>query len=579
MVGFVLLLGWLCAESDAATVQTVWSTNYPIGRAGGMVLDGSGSMYVTGSSPTTNSYPATLTLKIDRHGQVLWQSLYQSATNVNTPAQLLLDAETNLYVLGYSWSEEGQTDSFLLKYNPEGELLWERHRGPPYSYEEQEYTFLFGSRHMALDPLGNLIVNRTSAGTNGHPVLRTTKYSSGGQELWTAENESTQPIHVGRAVIVEPGGTVSVTCTSSNVITRLYYDAEGSLLSNIVYRFRLPTPFTAQPLPGGKLLAINTDLCPGWGIALHGPDGNEQWFRHYQGKFSRSYQLDPVTAFDGEGNLYVGGDVCNNGLCLESTEFDTFLLKFDPAGNRVWGNSFPAYYQYRAQPVAIRFDAEGNLYVGTMFYLLKYDRNGNRLWAVSTGAERLANFEVAPDGDIYLAGSKSAIGGERWFLARFAQPSTTNLARLDFPLSSQALRPNGVLELSASASADEPISYRWRLWGKTFFPFGTNATNATLVLTNFLTGEYNVELITSGGSVFSPWARVSYLPRLTNITWLSETQVSFTLLGEANAYTIEASSNLLHWSALTNLSPCGSGTIILDSDPSVGSFFRVGRDN
>ena len=430
---------------------------------------------------------------------------------------------------------------------------------------------------MALDPLGNLIVNTTSPGTNGNPVIRTTKYSSSGQELWTAENESDQPIHVGRAVIIEPDGMVSVTCTSSNVITRLYYDTEGSFLSNIVYRFRVPAPFTARPLPGGKLLAINTDLCPGWGIALHGPDGNEQWFRHYQGRFSRDYQLDPVSAFDGETNFYVGGDVCNNGPCFEGTGFDTFLLKLDSSGNRIWGNSFPADYQDRAQPVVIRFDAERNLYVGTMFYLIKYDRNGNRLWAVSTGAERLANFEVAADGDIYLAGTKWAIGvGEAWFLARFAQPSITNLARLDFPLASHALRPNGLLELSASASGGEPIAYRWRFWGKTLVPV---ATNATLVRTNLPAGEYNVELITSGGSVFSPWARVSYLPRLTNITWLSENQVSFTLLGEANAYTIETSSNLMHWSALTNLSPCGQGTIILDADSSRGRFFRVGRDN
>lgn len=128
------VIGAIASRTHGVDLQTVWSTNYPMGRAASMALDAAGNMYVTGGSPTTNRYPGTLILKIDRQGQVLWQALYQSVTNGDTPVQLLLDAETNVYVLGYSWAENvGNTDSFLLKYSPEGVPLWQRSRGAPYT--------------------------------------------------------------------------------------------------------------------------------------------------------------------------------------------------------------------------------------------------------------------------------------------------------------------------------------------------------------------------------------------------------------------------------------------------------------
>lgn len=89
---------------------------------------------------------------------------------------------------------------------------------------------------MAWQPSGHLIVTGTALGTNGFPVIRTTKYTPGGQELWTAENEGAGPIHVNKAISLESNDGVSVTALSSNVAIRLYYDANGTLLSNIVYR-------------------------------------------------------------------------------------------------------------------------------------------------------------------------------------------------------------------------------------------------------------------------------------------------------------------------------------------------------
>jgi len=560
---------------DGASLQPVWSTNFQTGRAASMALDAAGNMYVTGGSPTTNQYPSTVTLKYDGLGRLIWQARYESITNIDTPVQLLLDTETNIYVLGYSWTEEGETDTFVIKYSPDGVPLWDRHRGARYFYS-YGYSFWFGTGYMVWDPSGHLVVTSTSLGTNNFPVIRTTKYTADGQEVWTAESEGADPVHVGKTVRLEPGGTVSVTGQSSNVLIRLYYDTAGTQLSNIVYRFRPNfTPTAWEPTSDGDLLVIGSDGCTGWGIGRYRVDGSEQWMRHYQGRYS-SYQLDPAWTVDKQGGFYVAGDVCNNGVCYEGTYFDTFVLKYDADGNRVWGNSFPAQIGNYAQPVVVKVDTEGNVYVGTMYYLIKCDANGNRLWAAVTGTERLANFELDANGDLYVAGSKSRNSSrEDFILARFRQPSTTNLATLNVPLLSQALQTNAVMFLSADATATEPVRYLWRYWGNFVAP---GATNATFARTNPAAGEYNVEMITSGGSTFSAWARVSYLPKIMNLTLLADGKISFTIVGERNAYTVEGSSDLSYWHTVTNVFFCGTDPVTNTINLGTAKFFRARRE-
>lgn len=278
----------------------------------------------------------------------------------------------------------------------------------------------------------------------------------------------------------------------------------------------------------------------------------------------------------------MAGSTCNGGYCVEATGYHTFLLKYDAAGNRVWGNSFPADIMDHSRTIAIKLDAEGNVYLGTMVYLIKYDSKGNRLWATRTGTERLANFELDSNGDIYLAGTTFGPGSrEDFLLTRFRQPSTTNLARLEVPLISQAHPIGGTMSLSAVVSAPEPVRYQWRLWGNSSPPVPRGATNAIFSQTLFYPGEYNVEMITSAGSTFSPWTKVSYQPMITNVTQLPDGKISFTIVTyeNRNPHLLEGSSDLLQWHVITNLYLCGNTPLATNTiNPETARFFRVTRD-
>ncbi len=223
--------------------------------------------------------------------------------------------------------------------------------------------------------------------------------------------------------------------------------------------------------------------------------------------------------------------------------------------------------------MVIKFDAAGNVYVGTRYILFKCDPQGNRLWAVPTGTARLANIELSADGrDIYVAGTGPDAGSERFLTARFRQTDDSSLPVLSAPLASQALPPGGVMNLSATAIAPDPVTYQWLRWGRFY------ANGSSLMRTNPLAAEYSLQMTTSAGATVSPWARVSYAPVLTNVTVFDDGQIAFSIDGEVNAYTIEASTNLMDWTAVTNIFVCSSGMISNVVVPNGWRFFRVSRD-
>jgi len=81
--------------------------------------DSSGNIYITGTTGR-NNYP-TFLLKYNPDGELLWQKTWSKNT-VNRGESLALDSSGNIYITGTT----GSYDVFLLKYNPDGELLWQK---------------------------------------------------------------------------------------------------------------------------------------------------------------------------------------------------------------------------------------------------------------------------------------------------------------------------------------------------------------------------------------------------------------------------------------------------------------------
>ncbi|MCG3164979.1 MAG: hypothetical protein POELPBGB_00739 [Bacteroidia bacterium] len=159
-------------------------------------------------------------------------------------------------------------------------------------------------------------------------------------------------------------------------------------------------------------------------------NGNRLWATYYGG-----IEVEQVTAIttDKIGNIYMTGYTnSNSGIAsggfqnVKSGEFDAFLVKFDPSGNRLWATYYGGLGEDNGYDVAT--DLSGNVVLTGITlsqyniasngfqntfggladaFVVKFDTNGNRLWATYYGgSEEDDGYSIATDtlGNIYLVG-------------------------------------------------------------------------------------------------------------------------------------------------------------------------------
>jgi hypothetical protein len=153
---------------------------------------------------------------------------------------------------------------------------------------------------------------------------------------------------------------------------------------------------------------------------------------------------------DANGNIYVAGGASSSldGNTYQG-EFDTFLMKYDPAGNKKWTRQTGS--SGGDSPNSAAMDSEGNIYItggtdgsfegysnagGNDIFLIKYDLNGNKQWVTQFGTvtdEQDPSVAVDPSGNIYVAGNTSGgldgnanLGSQDFFLVKF-DPSGNKL--------------------------------------------------------------------------------------------------------------------------------------------------------
>ena len=135
--------------------NTVWQKRYDNGKndyGRSITVDGSGNVYVTGSSSKTPSILSDyLTIKYDSNGETLWLKRYDYLDNDHGYC-VTVDGSGCVYVTGDSFNPHsfpGAYDFLTIKYNAGGNQIWQKR------YDGGDYD---GGRGIAVDSSGNVYV-------------------------------------------------------------------------------------------------------------------------------------------------------------------------------------------------------------------------------------------------------------------------------------------------------------------------------------------------------------------------------------------------------------------------------------
>lgn len=136
-----------------------------------LAIDAAGNVFVTGQSAGNGTNIDYATIKYNSSGAEQWVSRYNGpGNNEDAASSIVLDAEGNIYITGYSIGSGTGSDYAAIKYNSSGVQQWvQRYNGPAGGYD--------GANTILLDAAGNVYISGSSTGSGSGNDYATIKYS------------------------------------------------------------------------------------------------------------------------------------------------------------------------------------------------------------------------------------------------------------------------------------------------------------------------------------------------------------------------------------------------------------------
>ena len=194
-----------------AQVQQDWVQRYNgPGNSGdaatSIAVDGSGNVYVTGSSYGSGTDYDYCTIKYNSSGVQQWVQRYNGpGYGYDYAYSIAVDGSGNVYVTGRSIGSGTMADYATIKYNSSGVQQWvQRYNGPGNSND--------GANSIAVDGSGNVYVTGGSYGSGTDRDYATIKYNSSGVQQWVERyNGPGNSVDGATSIAVDGSGSVYVT--------------------------------------------------------------------------------------------------------------------------------------------------------------------------------------------------------------------------------------------------------------------------------------------------------------------------------------------------------------------------------
>jgi uncharacterized delta-60 repeat protein len=243
-----------------------WAKRYA-GDAGGfdgvcgLEIDGSGNIYVGGTSDSLGALYDYFLIKYDPSGELMWTKRYNGPGNDGDMAQaMIMDRDENLYIAGWSVGDGTQVDFAAIKYTTSGKREWAARWDDPAGSSEE-------ANDIAVDGDGNVFVAGYSPGAGTDNDFTVVKYNMAGEQQW---------------FITFDGGE-----NESDKADRIALDDHGDI-------------YLAGTINNEKELAI----------VKYNSEGIKQWAESYQ-YFDYLHNTSKLIV-DSAGHIYLGGT--SNGI-------------------------------------------------------------------------------------------------------------------------------------------------------------------------------------------------------------------------------------------------------------------------
>jgi hypothetical protein len=377
---------FLTIRYDAAGTQ-VWTARFDGGmhdEPTAIALDHEGNVFVTGGSLSATSFDI-LTVKYGRDGKQAWAVRFDGPDGGDdAPAGIVLDGSGSAFVAGTSWDLEGTgSDYVVVKYDASGREIWTASWDGPDGLEDR-------ASGVALDASGNIAVTGLSLDASGDLAIATMALDGIGKAVWTDRipawpaMSQLAGLEGWPAVAADAAGGVYITGTASDgdscfQLTVLRDPAGVEVWSHTI----------AEPAPpiGGLMGAIA--LAPDGHVLVavpggpksalldYGPGGDLSWSKEIP---SDSRGATACLALDADGAPRVAVPV-EGGIAIQA---------FDRSGNVTWREVRPCALEPCPDiPFGIAVDPEGGVLVlasSTLphanedYLTSKYGPTGDLLW-------------------------------------------------------------------------------------------------------------------------------------------------------------------------------------------------------
>jgi uncharacterized delta-60 repeat protein len=384
-----------------------------------IAVDGSGNVYVTGSTYPSDNSVDSVTIKYDSAGQEQWVAIY----GADSAQAIAVDGSGNVYVTGFSFGSSGGTgsDYVTIKYDSAGREQWVAVYSGPANGPNEAVA-------IAVDGSGNVYVTGVSPSAFNDNDYATIKYNSAGQEQWVARYDHSSGIDDAAAIIVDASGNVYVTGDSGSDYATIKYNSAGQ--EQWVARYNGP----GNDADGATAIAIDdsgnvyvTGFSVGSGTDYdyatikYNSAGQEQWVARYNGP-GNDWDLAGSIAVDALGNVYVTGESIG-----ARTNYDYATIKYNASGQEEWVARYNGPGNLEDSPAAVgalAIDDSGNVYVtgfsvgsGTDYdyATIKYNSAGQEQWVAryngpGKGLDGARALALDESGNVYVTGISFGAG-------------------------------------------------------------------------------------------------------------------------------------------------------------------------